>query len=247
MRVILTRPAHSNERTARKLTALGHEPLLLPLTEPVHDVDAALRALAQSRGALAVTSAEAIRVLEAIGSELAPHLQRPLFAVGRSTADQAAGIGFANTFRSDGDGSELADLIDRQRALLAGLPLTYLAGWPRAEGFETRLQEHGIAVTTVEAYRMRDVNPAEEVLRRLFIERKADAVLLYSSYATTRLFGLLALPEFQASLRSMHLYCLSEQIAAAVPPALRPRAIVAAKPTEECLLGLIGKSAPLQF
>lgn len=247
MRVILTRPAHANERTALKLTALGHEPLLLPLTEPVHDGDAALRALAHSKGAIAVTSAEAIRVLGALGTKLKPHLQRPLFAVGRSTADAAAKIGFANTCCSDGGGRELADLIDRQRALLVGLPLTYLAGSPRAEWFEARLDEHQIAATPVEVYRMRDANPGEAVLRRLFVEQKADAVLLYSSHTARLLFGLTALPEFQASLRSMRFYCLSQQIAAAIPPALRPQAVVAAQPTEASLLGLIGKAGTLQF
>lgn len=247
MRVILTRPAHSSERTAHKLATLGHEPLLLPLTEPVHEPGAAMAALRASSGALAVTSAEAIRVLRSLGAALNPHLPRPLFAVGDQTARAAKDIGFTHTLSSDGDGEALADLIGSRRALLADQPLTYLAGSPRAEGFEARLAVHGIAVTSVEAYRMRDLNPDGEVLRRMLAESGASGILFYSSHAARRFFALPALRDVEKSLDHMRFYCLSEQIAAAVPPALQPQAFVSAQPSEEALLSLLEEDRPPQF
>jgi len=247
MRVIVTRPAHSSERTARKLTALGYKAFVLPLSEPTHDPDAAITALGQNGGALAVTSAEAIRALAASGAALAPHLKRPLFAVGKRTADAARKIGFAEVFHSEGDGAGLADLIDRQRTLLADLPVTYLAGSPRAQGFEARMAEHGISVSTAEVYHMRDLNPGDADLRHLLLEQKADAILFYSSHTARRFFALPVVQDFQERLHSMRFYCLSEQIAAAIPAALRARAVVAAQPTEESLLGLLGRGGPAQF
>ena len=94
MRVLVTRPAHSATRTAQRLRDMGHEPLLLPLREPLHDSNAAADALAITGGAIAVTSAEAIRVLSALGEKLHPHLARSLFAVGETTAEEARSLGF---------------------------------------------------------------------------------------------------------------------------------------------------------
>ncbi len=51
MRVLVTRPQHSGERTAERLRKLGHEPILLPLSQPVHDGDAAVRGLETTEGA----------------------------------------------------------------------------------------------------------------------------------------------------------------------------------------------------
>ncbi len=79
--------------------ALGHVPILLPLSRARHDPQAALRALegtsarraagqadALPPSIIAVTSAEALRALESLGEALSPHLSRPLFAVGQATA-----------------------------------------------------------------------------------------------------------------------------------------------------------------
>ena len=41
MRVVVTRPEHSGERTARRLAEMGHEAVLLPLSKPVRHAGAA--------------------------------------------------------------------------------------------------------------------------------------------------------------------------------------------------------------
>ena len=55
------------ERTAERLRHMGHEPVLLPLSRPVHDRKAAIEGLARSNGPIAITSAEAVRALSSIG------------------------------------------------------------------------------------------------------------------------------------------------------------------------------------
>lgn len=146
MRVLVTRPAHSAERTVQRLREMGHEPLLLPLAEPVHDPDAALRVLLATEGAIAVTSAEAIRTIAELGNDLRPHLDRPLLAVGEATAGEARRLGFRSVTASFGSGRELADRIARN----APRTLLYLAGTPRAPGFEKRLAELKLQVTVAE-------------------------------------------------------------------------------------------------
>ncbi|HEY0120365.1 MAG TPA: uroporphyrinogen-III synthase [Rhizobium sp.] len=239
MRVVVTRPQHSGERTAQRLTEMGHEALPLPLSEPVHDIDAARRALSETQDAIAVTSAEAVRALATLGLGLAAHLGRPLFAVGKATAKEAENLGFTHVLTSEGSGIELAELIARNRTGMQQPPLLYLAGSPRAAGFETRLTELAIPLQTVECYRMRDIGPDDATLRKLFIDSRADAVLLYSRQTARRFFSLPFLRQHPDALVSTRFLCLGEAIADAVPAALRAHADIADRPDEGSLLALL--------
>lgn len=239
MRVVVTRPKHSGERTIGRLTRMGHEALLLPLAAPVHHVDNARRALLDIHGAIAVTSAEAIRVLAALGPDLAQHLDRPLFAVGKATAKEAADLGFVDIAISEGGGTELAALISGHAAGPTNDPLLYLTGHPRAAGFETRLTELQLPFRTVESYRMCDIIPGDDTLRRLFMDVRADAVLLYSQQTAQRFFGLPFVQQNQAIFAETRFLCLSEAIAGAIPSAMRLRVETADMPNEDRLLALL--------
>lgn len=239
MRVVVTRPKHSGERTIRRLAQMGHEALLLPLAEPVHHVDEAKRALLDTDGAIAVTSAEAVRVLTALGTDLVPHLGRPLFAVGKATAKEAADLGFTDIAISEGGGTELAALISAYPASLANTPLLYLAGHPRAVGFEARLTELQLPFRTVECYRMRDIVPKEDTLQQLFKDAHADAVLLYSQQTAQRFFGLPFVQQNPALFAETRFLCLSEVIAGAIPAAMLLHVDIADIPDEDRLLALL--------
>jgi uroporphyrinogen-III synthase len=240
MRVIVTRPEHSSERTLRRLAAMGHAGLLLPLTRPVHAAAAAFAALAASQGAVAVTSAEAILVLAELGPALAPHLGRALFVVGSSTAETARRAGFTVCHDADGDGGRLADLVAAHAEVLSSEPLLYLSGSPRAPGFEARLMELHISFKTVECYRMVDVEPDEATLRDFFDEGGAEAVLLYSRHTAARLLGLALLGEHPEWLAQTRFLCLSAAVANAIPAWLRPLTEIASEPNEDRLLALLG-------
>ncbi|MEZ2223019.1 uroporphyrinogen-III synthase [Rhizobium sp. RCC_161_2] len=238
MRVVVTRPQHSGERTVQRLTEMGHEALLLPLSEPVHDAEAASRGLSETQDAIAVTSAEAIRALVALDQNLSPHLSRPLFAVGKATAKEARSVGFTHVLASEGSGIELAELIARNQTSTQQ-PLLYLAGLPRAAGFETRLSELNIPLRTVECYHMLDITPDDAILRKFFIDTPADAVLLYSRQTALRFFSLPFLRQHSYTLAPTRFLCLSEAIANAVPALLRIHAEIAAMPDEDSLLALL--------
>jgi len=239
MRVVVTRPQHSGERTMRRLAQMGHEPLLLPLAEPVRHVEEAGQALAGTQGPIAVTSAEAVRALSLLGSDLAPHLGRPLFAVGRATAKEAAILGFGNIAISEGGGTELAALISSHKADLSDSPLLYLAGFPRAAGFEAGLTELHLPFLTVECYRMRDTTPDDAVLHRFFTDARADVVLLYSHQTAQRFFNLPFVRQNPQAFAKTRFLCLSEAIAEAIPASMRFQSEIADMPNEDQLLTLL--------
>ncbi|MCY1665674.1 uroporphyrinogen-III synthase [Rhizobium sp. SL86] len=235
MRVIVTRPPTSAARTAEKLTHLGHEPVLLPVSVPVHDPDAAADALALAHAALAITSAEAVRVLTDL--DLSAHRDTPVFTVGETTAEAARQAGFRHVEAGPGDGEHLARLLAERGAE----DILYLAGSPRAPGFEAGLRTAGLHFRTADVYAMRAVDWTEE--QRASLHPFPDAVLLYSRETARRFFqrALPLLPE--GSGRLFHVLCLSPQIAADVPQKDTIALHVADHPKEDELLLLLSSCA----
>ena len=103
MRVLVTRPEPSATRTAEKLRLMGHDPVVLPLARAVHDLTATKDALTSPHAAVTVTSAEAIRALEELGTEaIAPYREDLFFAVGPASADAARRLGLRQVVAGDG-------------------------------------------------------------------------------------------------------------------------------------------------
>ncbi|KQV73189.1 uroporphyrinogen-III synthase [Rhizobium sp. Root1220] len=235
MRVLVTRPLHSGQRTARRLRDMGHEPVLLPLSRPVHDPVAALTGLTNTDGAIAVTSAEAIHAIAARRTELAAHFNRHLFAVGEATAAQARAAGFRSVTPSGGSGNDLADAI----AAKTHGPVLYLAGSPRAETFETRAGEVGLTVTVAESYRMEPVKVDAGMLRSILAGGRLDAVLFYSRQTAETFFHISEIEAHPDKVAGTRLLCLSASVAEAVPLFLRKNVGIAATPKECSLLSLL--------
>ncbi|OWV90843.1 uroporphyrinogen III synthase [Rhizobium sp. R72] len=235
MRVLVTRPRHSGERTARRLRDLGHEPILLPLSRPVHDANAALRGLRMTKGTIAITSAEAIRALAKPDVELATHLKRPVFAVGDATAEEARAIGFISVTASGGSGTELAETIAKK----AGGPVLYLAGSPRAETFEKRAHEIGLKITVSECYRMEPTPIAPQTLDTIFEQQPPDAILFYSRQTAENFFRAAEVRMRSGRTDGIRLLCLSKSVAEGVPASLRGTVSIAVMPEESSLLSLL--------
>ncbi|WP_411036427.1 uroporphyrinogen-III synthase [Shinella sp. BYT-45] len=238
MRVLVLRPEPAAARTARRLTALGHEPVLLPLSRAEHDVDAAKAALAGPHAAIAITSAEAARLLGKLGADLDRHLSTAVFAVGQASAKAARKAGFRFVLSAGGDGEDLAGMIAAHGGEPAGLIL-YLAGNPRAPGFEIRLREAGIPFRTVECYRMMPLRPPRAEAESALLQPVPDAVLLYSRESARAFFDLAPLSEMPDRFRATRLLCLSRNVASAVPERFAPLAAIAPAPDEESLLALL--------
>lgn len=232
MRVVVTRPLNRAEATATDLRGMGHEPFLLPLSEARHLTHAAGRALAHPYPAIALTSAEAVRALA--GSDLSPHLQTPLFAVGRKTAAAAENAGFRNIRIADGDGASLAELIVRH----APSEVVYLTGKPRSPTFETALEAARIRHSIIECYEMVPLQPSPEDIQTLFAS--PPGAILFHSRETARLF--FALPAIAANLATLQpgmIACLSARVADVIPPLVQNRVKIAERPDEASLLAVL--------
>ncbi len=232
MRVVVTRPLNRAEATATELRGMGHEPLLLPLSEAQHLTDAAKRALARPHPAIALTSAEALRALA--GFDLSAHLHTPLFAVGRKTAAAADGTGFRNIRIADGDGASLAELIVRH----APADVVYLTGRPRSPTFETALQAAEIPHSVVECYEMVPLQPSPADIQALLAS--PPGALLFHSRETARLFfALPQIAENLAAFKSTLIVCLSARVADVIPRLLQDSVKIAERPDEASLLALL--------
>jgi uroporphyrinogen-III synthase len=242
LRVVVTRPELSAVGTAKRLKAMGHDPVMLPLSRAIYHPQTAAKALEEPYPALVATSAEALRAISTVALHPLIDFEKPLFAVGKKTAQAARSAGFLVVHAGSGDGAGLAELI---AARLGGeaLPLLYLAGRPRAETLETRLAKLGIPCRVAEIYEMTAVDyPAGEFAARLVrpdarAGARVGAVLLYSRETAIRFFDLL--PADFAGLSEMRILCISERAASAVPAAFRLHLEIAESPDEDALLALL--------
>jgi len=236
MRVVVTRPETAARRTAEKLRTLGHEPVMLPLTRAIHHPDDARNALDRPHGSLAVTSAEAVRVLAALGDRLSPHLGETLYVVGEATAKAASETGFREIRTGSGIGIDLAKRIIA-REPEETISLLYLAGKPRSAGFEEGLRLGNRPFAVAEIYEMVPITHDEQALQTALIEPPAEVVLLYSR-ENARLFFDLARPHLSA-LKSLQVLCLSAKVAEMVPQEFHRKIKIADHPEEDGLLALL--------
>lgn len=237
MRVIVTRPEASAVLTAQKITALGHEPFLLPLFRPEHFPEAVRLALGKKPGGLILTSAEAARCMTMVDLHGLDVLSLPVHAVGEATARAAASLGFSDIRVSGGDGEVLATQIARSHEPDTP-PLLYLAGEPRSPGLERRLAELDVPVRVTVAYRMVAVEHPAAQLQELKGEGQAAALLLYSREAALRFSTFVRdHPAIADNIRLI--LCLSLAIMAALPAPLADRALAATEPREDLLLAML--------
>lgn len=241
MRVLVIRPEMQALRTARKIAELGHDAVVFPLFRPLQDLEACRAALMTAHSALAVSSAEAVRCLQQLGTELAPHRSTPIFCVGRSTGRVAEEAGFTNVISGKGTGRDLAGVVAGHFAATGqpGGSVLYLAGRKRGGQFEATLAEHGIACNTVEIYDMQPVTYSIEEQQALLVNKPVDAAFFFSRENAKAFFGLDVFVQSKEALRKTLFFCLSRNIAEVVPEGMRNSAVVSLNPDEDELIDLL--------
>lgn len=235
MRVLVTRPEPASARTAAELKRRGHEPVLMPLMQATHQVESLVQPPLPGASALAVTSAEAIRALQAAPEKARQHLlAMRVYAVGRATARAAREAGFDDIKVADGDGLSLAGLLIAQ----SETPILYLTGTPRSPDFEAALADAGRMVDIRECYHMSPVIYGDaEIARRL--TPMPDVILVYSSETARHLGELHERTRGPLDWSRTGFLCLSEKIASALPEELQHRSRWSMEPREDLLLLLL--------
>jgi uroporphyrinogen-III synthase len=214
VKIWITRAEPGASRTAERLRALGHAPLIAPVLE-VHPLPADLDL--GGVGALAFTSGNGVRAF----ADLSADRGLPVFAVGESTAQAARGAGFAAVISADGDVDALAGVIAGAAGRLAGTVLHPGAREPAGDLIGA-LQTQGVAARAVTVYETR-VLPVQ-------VPAGAQAVLVHSPKAAAALAG--------ADIGDLTAYCISPAAAAPLAAAGK-RVAVAPEPNETSLLGLL--------
>ena len=241
MRVLVIRPEIQAMRTAQKLAALGHEAVILPLMAPMHDLHLAADALKTSYWALALSSAEAVRCLQELGPTLEPYLDVPVFTVGRTTARAAQQAGFTNVNAAGGNGRDLAAMVAGYYAASGSppQPLLYLAGIRRSGLFERTLADNGLDCVSAEIYDMVEIYYPIEQQQALLVNAPVDAVFFFSRENARAFFSLEVFQVSKDALRKTLFFCLSRNIAEAVPEEFSNSAVISLNPDEDELIDLL--------
>ena len=237
VRLLVTRPEPDGERTAAALRARGHDVMLAPLldVEPMPEADLG----PGPWDGVLITSANAVRAIAAHHRK-AELLGRPLYAVGRRSAEAARAAGFADVVSADGDAADLARLVAaRPGRPQVRLPLLYLAGEDRAADLAGALAAQGVATRTVVVYRAVVATSLPADVKDALAGGAVDGVLHYSprsadAFTALALAALIDLKQ----LTTKH-YCVSAAVAAPLRQAGAPAILVAARPDESSLLALI--------
>jgi uroporphyrinogen-III synthase len=238
MRVLVIRPREQGVATAEKIAALGHEAVVFPLFEPFHDLAQASQALKEPHDVIAVTSAEALRCLARLGAELEPHLDTPLFAVGKTTARHAKDLGFTKVTATQGGGGALAAEIAGRYATQHA-SILYLTAVKRSPDFEETLHEHGFACRTAEVYGMDAIEHSLTDQQKMLVNHPVDAAFLFSKDNARAFFDLDVFRQSKESLRRTLFFCLSRNIAAAVPEEFANSVVTSLAPDEDELIDLL--------
>jgi len=237
MRVLVTRPEPGAGRTAQRLRALGHMPVLLPLTE-IRSLPAVLPVEAHDASAVVVTSANALRFADR--ALLVQLVDKPCFAVGQRTADLARSLGFREPVAGPGDAEGLSRLIVRNVPPAA--TLAYLSGRLRRDTLERELEAAGRRCVSIETYDTRDLFYTREKLLAALGTEPIDAVLLYSQHAAERLAALWGAMAGCAGAATI-LICMSPRTADAAVAIGGFSVLAAPEPHEDAMFALLCDAA----
>lgn len=231
MRVLVTRPLHDAERTAKRLLALGHEAAIDPvlLIEPVK-FD-----LPEDVAAVTVTSANVFRAVAQ--SSLASLFPLPLFAVGAHSAAAARAFGFQDTQAAGGDAYSLARLLIDE--LAPGTRVLYLAGAERAHDLAALVRGAGVEIEMRIVYRAVPAERLQDRTLALLAAGEIDAVLHYSARSAGIFIHLIDAAGLRAAAGRARHICISNAVAEPLEQAgfateAPPR------PSEDALFALFG-------
>jgi uroporphyrinogen-III synthase len=239
MHLLITRPEADAVKLRATLADRGHQASIEPL---LHVAFVAGNAIDLSGvQALIATSRNALRALNG-HPLLAAARQIPLFAVGRATAAEARGLGFALVMTGAGTAQQLLTHIVAVADPAAGL-LLQLAGDAEAIDLKGELESHGFRTVRHIVYRMHaSVALSAETLELLALG-DVDGVILMSPRTAEIYAALMRKAGLAGAARRLLHFCLSEATAKRLAPLGAVTVAVADRPRLEEVLALIDAAA----
>jgi uroporphyrinogen-III synthase len=184
LRALVTRPRAEAAELADALAGRGIEAIVEPMLD-IHYRDGPAPDLAGVQAVLC-TSANGLRALARLSAER----ERPLFAVGESTAGRARAQGFLRVESAGGNVAELARLV-RERLRPENGRLLHVAGTEIAGDLAGDLRTHGFAVERAVLYEARPAAALSAGTLRTVRSGIIDFALFFSPRTAT-IFAALA-------------------------------------------------------
>ena len=226
MKLIITRPQEDCASISAALRERGHEVISSPLIKITPRLDVVVPELPYQ--ALCLTSANAVRHLP-----LGISRKLTTFTLGPQSASAASAAGFGHIEAKGGNVEGLAANVIRALKPENG-QLLYISGQETSSDLAGTLRKAGFSVVKLVAY---DATPLPLALSAAEVAG-CNGVLLYSRRSAK--IWVEELKRLDLFPRLSH-FCLSDQIAQALPTQWRIRA--AKEPTESSLLALIDIAA----
>ena len=239
MHVLVTRPEPEAWQTKSQLENLGLKVMSAPL-QTITFNDIATDAFDGASGVIA-TSKNALRGLALSG--LIDKVQ-PLqvYAVGEATAAFAEDLKLRNITAGRGTAEDLVPVIAERHMKRAG-HLVHLAGDYLAFDLSGALAEKGIKVAVLTVYRAMAADVLPPGVVGALKTGKIDAVTLMSPKTAQIWADLTRKHGLQSELSKIIHVCLSDAVAAALPPNSQRRTEIAVQPKGQEMLALIGDLA----
>ena len=220
MVILVTRPEPGATRTAEHLRHLKLSPYILSLSKTVQ-----LPVLRQDFSCDAVIATSESAFLYGNLDLIEKLRGKPLYVVGKHTAEAAKKAGFSDVVLAAPDAKTLGHKIERAPSDR----ILYLAGHVRRPDLEDELRQKYKYFETIEIYDTIPIKLDDE--QKLKIPQKIDIVMLYSAMAAA---GLKQISGYIN--QSTVLLCLSVRIANAVPKTFLNAPVIAYEPNEDAML-----------
>jgi uroporphyrinogen-III synthase len=228
--VLVTRPGEAGIQTARRIEAMGLQPVLAPVLE-IAPVATQLPDPARLQ-AIVITSANAIAGLPAAYHAL------DLLAVGDATAARARAAGFASVRSAGKDADALAALVGRA-CDPAGAALLLAGGAGQGGELLDRLRAFGFTVLARTVYEARPATELPGAALTRLADRSLQAALFFSP-ASARAFVMILQrvlpPDMVTDIDAL---AISTPTAEAARPLPWRRIRIASQPNQEELLALL--------
>ncbi len=229
---LLTRPIADSRSLEAILRARGHTAVIAPVmevafrTEPPPSLEGVQALLFTSQnGVRAFAAAEARR-------------DRPVLAVGRSTADAARAAGFDHVESADGDSAALARLAAARLSPPDG-DLLHIAGKQVAGDLQGQLVQAGFTTRRAVLYEARAVDRLPDAAADALSGRKVAGALIFSPRTAEVFARLVAAAGLTDSLGGLTALCLSTAVAERLGVGVWGAVRIADRPELPALLDLL--------
>lgn len=233
MRILVTRPEPDAAKTAERLRALGHEPVIAPLLSIVFNAPPSDLG---EPAALVLTSRNAVKAVSR-WPQVSAWFDRPLFVTGRGTGEAAWRAGFTDVRSADGDAADLVALLTSEIGPEVR-PVLHPAARDRSEGFVENLRAKGYDLRVVEAYRAEIVEALDPAVCQALRLGRIGAVLLYSRRTAEAFRYAAGRAGLTHELAATRFYALSARVAEPLGD-LGVEIALARSPDEDGLLALL--------